>query len=122
MAAATNHPTAAEINSMRAMARGYSVEAVETVVGIMRDKKLGAQWRLKAAEIILERGFGRPALEIDMNVNQAVTFNVAVPSYIGYTGEDDDEGADVLPIASEAVAVLAEHGNGSRNGSGNGAH
>src|SRR5215471_12749510 len=45
---------------IRDVARTYTVEAIETAVAIMRNGKAPACARLKAAELILDRGWGRP--------------------------------------------------------------
>jgi hypothetical protein len=49
---------------IRALARVYTAEAVETLVSIMRDKSAPPQARAMAADKLLDRGWGKPAQTI----------------------------------------------------------
>ena len=51
-------------------ARGKSNEAIEIAYEIMCDDRIRAQDRLKACEIVLDRGMGKP---IQNNVNVSIT-------------------------------------------------
>lgn len=42
------------------MAKDYAPEALQTLAGIMRDKKQPSASRVSAATAILDRGYGRP--------------------------------------------------------------
>lgn len=46
--------------NVRDLARIHSVEAIETLATIMRDSGIPPAARVRAAEAILDRGFGRP--------------------------------------------------------------
>ena len=49
------------------LARGYSGEAICTAIRIMRSKREPAKTRLKAVEIILERGYGKAGQAVEVN-------------------------------------------------------
>ena len=56
--------------AIRSLARDLSIEALSIVLATMRDEDLNAGLRLQAANVILERGYGRPSTEavvIDTN-------------------------------------------------------
>lgn len=46
------------------MCRGYSVDAIKTAISVMLNKKAQSKDRLKAVEIILDRGYGKAAQAI----------------------------------------------------------
>jgi hypothetical protein len=46
------------------MCRGYTLEAIETAISIMQNKKAQNKDRLKALEIILDRGYGKASQAI----------------------------------------------------------
>jgi Family of unknown function (DUF5681) len=48
-------------------ARQHTVEAVETLVKIMRDSKATASARVSAAAILIERGWGKAPVTITLN-------------------------------------------------------
>lgn len=54
---------------LREMARSYTAEALGAAVKILRKPKAADQAKLKAAEIILERGHGKPTQHIEADVN-----------------------------------------------------
>ena len=49
---------------IRAIAQTYTAEAIETLVGVMRDAKAPAQARTMAADRLLDRAWGKPAQTI----------------------------------------------------------
>jgi hypothetical protein len=49
---------------IRELARVYTAEAVETLVGIMRDRSAPSQARAMAADRLLDRAWGKPAQTI----------------------------------------------------------
>jgi hypothetical protein len=59
---------------LRDLCRAHSNEAIETLLGIMRNKRAPAAARLRAVSEILDRGFGRPQqfLETGDEVQRAV--------------------------------------------------
>ena len=50
---------------MRELARKYTVEAIETLVEIMRDAQCTPAVRVAAANALLDRGHGRPPQAIE---------------------------------------------------------
>jgi hypothetical protein len=48
-------------------AREYTVEAIDTLVKIMRDIKATASARVQAAGIILDRGWGKAPVTVNIN-------------------------------------------------------
>jgi endonuclease III len=62
-------PTANEVCKL---ARSFSQEAVETLVEMMRNAELPGAVRIKAAEAVLNRGIGLPAVAIDVTVRRVL--------------------------------------------------
>lgn len=56
--------------AVRKLAIGHSIEAIETMVEVMRNRKAGPSVRLAAAVAILDRGHGRPPSELDLRVKE----------------------------------------------------
>src|SRR4051812_40195444 len=54
---------------LRGIAREYTEEAVLMLVSVMRDPKMLAVARVQAAKEILDRGHGKPAAAVDVNLN-----------------------------------------------------
>lgn len=54
---------------IRELAQDYSEEAIEVLVSLMRNTELSAQARLGAARELLDRGFGRPAQGVSVDVD-----------------------------------------------------
>ena len=54
---------------LKAAAKDFSAEALQTLVNIMRDSTAGVQHRLAAASQILDRGHGKPTNHTELNVN-----------------------------------------------------
>ncbi len=52
------------IGELRDLAREHTVEAVETLVSVIRDPAAPHAARVTAAREILDRGFGRPSQEV----------------------------------------------------------
>lgn len=50
---------------IRSLARSHSETAIKTLVGIMRQPKAPAAARVRAAEALLDRGYGKPNQPID---------------------------------------------------------
>lgn len=57
--------------SVTAFARRYTQEAVETIVGVMQDPEASHRDRLTAAQVILDRAWGKPLASVDVKVNDA---------------------------------------------------
>jgi hypothetical protein len=51
------------IAELRDLARLHTLEAVDTLVAVMRDRRASAAARVAAACAILDRGYGRPGQE-----------------------------------------------------------
>lgn len=52
------------------MCRALSPQAIETAKKIMLDKEARAGDRLRAAEIILDRGYGKPAQAVNLEIDK----------------------------------------------------
>jgi hypothetical protein len=53
---------------VQALARQHTGEAIETLVGIVRDKKALPAARAMASNSILDRGYGKPAQTMNANI------------------------------------------------------
>jgi endonuclease III len=62
----------ATANEVCKLARSFSQEALETLVKMMRNAKLSGAVRIKAAEAVLNRGIGLPAVAIDVTVQRVL--------------------------------------------------
>jgi uncharacterized protein (UPF0147 family) len=54
--------------SVAELARDYTERAVETLVEVMEDSDAPKNARVSAAEALLDRGWGKPKQEMDLNV------------------------------------------------------
>jgi hypothetical protein len=54
---------------LKTIAREYTSDAIETAVAIMRNPEARDSDRLKAAEILLDRGHGKPRQELEHTGN-----------------------------------------------------
>jgi hypothetical protein len=61
-------PTA---NAVAKVARSFSLEALETLVRLMRDAELPGVVRLKAATAVLDRGLGLPSQSVEAAIKSA---------------------------------------------------
>ncbi len=56
-------------SDLRAAAKDFTGEALTTILGIMRDPGASAQHRLQAANMVLDRGHGKPRHETTLTVD-----------------------------------------------------
>jgi endonuclease III len=54
------------------LARSFSEEALRTLVALMRNSEVHGNVRIKAAEAVLNRGIGLPAVAIDVTVQRVL--------------------------------------------------
>jgi peptidyl-tRNA hydrolase len=57
---------------IKALARDYAEDAIETLVEVMRDGDAKAVARVSAARTLLERGFGAPERKVEQQVDVRV--------------------------------------------------
>lgn len=57
------------VADVKALAREYTAEAIDTLRNVMRDAKAPPAARIGAASTLLDRGHGKPPQTIDANVN-----------------------------------------------------
>jgi len=55
--------------NVRELAKTYTTQAIETLAEIMHDTGATANARVKAAEALLDRAWGRPQQSVDMQVD-----------------------------------------------------
>ncbi len=55
---------------IRIVAQGYGLEALDVALAIMRDVKEDSGNRLAAANMVLNRAYGRPAQTTDINLSE----------------------------------------------------
>jgi hypothetical protein len=58
------------VRQVVALAREHTEDAIETLVKIMMDDKAHTSARVRAAEILLDRGYGKAPQRIELNVQQ----------------------------------------------------
>src|SRR5262245_51836745 len=64
------------LEEVRDYARQYTKEAIDVLVGIMRNQRLPAQARVAASSAVLDRGFGKPQQAISTEVVQRFEFEL----------------------------------------------
>lgn len=64
-------PTPKNAADLAIMTRKYSMEAVQTLIDIMRNGKSEAL-RIKAIEILLDRSFGKPLQTMDVDSKKEI--------------------------------------------------
>ena len=57
---------------VKELAREYTVDAIEALADIVRDKKAPPSARVSAAEALLSRGYGRAPQTMDVNIRRSV--------------------------------------------------
>lgn len=81
--------------TLRQLAREHTVEAVQTLIEIMLDKSSSEMARVRAAEAILDRGYGKPVQAIEAAV-EGQTYAVFVPVPIEDVSEWERMSAGLL--------------------------
>jgi hypothetical protein len=61
------------VAEVQELARTYTTEAVDTLVKIMKAKSEPAAARVAAANSILDRGYGKPAVTVDATIRRDVS-------------------------------------------------
>ena len=64
----------------RDLARGYSTEALETVRKLAKNTKVSPNTRVRAAEVVINRGYGQPKETIEATVELNGSLDVALES------------------------------------------
>ena len=98
-------------DDVKEMARGLTREAIQTLAAVMRDKAAPPSARIRAAEVILDRGWGRPEtsanIRISGEVRELSTAEILIT--LAALGVAPPEEADVtvpaLPSPDEPSAV-----------------
>jgi hypothetical protein len=67
----------ATARDVQLIARSFSEEALRTLVAVMRNPKVPALTRVKAAEAVLTRGVGLPVQPIDVMVSRVLAKRLA---------------------------------------------
>jgi hypothetical protein len=60
-------------DELRELAKAQTAEALKTLAQVMRSKKSPAAARVMAANSILDRGYGKPAQQIGLSGEVAIT-------------------------------------------------
>jgi hypothetical protein len=81
------------LTDIRSLARSHTESALKVLAGIMNEKEAPPAARVSAATALLDRGWGKPAQTVDMNVRKAIAKDL-----------HDDELADIAAGRSEGVA------------------
>lgn len=63
--------------ALRDYARTFTEEALQTIVGIMRDERASADVRLRAAETLLNRGWGRAPQSVALEAGPEARLTLA---------------------------------------------
>jgi hypothetical protein len=78
------------IAELRDLARLHTLEAIETLVRVMRDRRASAAARVAAACAILDRGYGRPSQELAISRDDMVVLlDVCLERHCGSLIKDD---------------------------------
>ena len=93
---------------IRALARQHTALAIRTLVGIASQRTAPHSARVAAATSLLDRGWGKPKQELELN--QEVTVSLA-DSLAKIAQLDNDNIIDVTPVKSEE-GPLPSQGSG----------
>jgi endonuclease III len=99
-------PTANEVCKL---ARSFSQEALETLVKMMRNAKLPGAVRIKAAEAVLNRGIGLPAVAVDVTVQRLVAKKLVelnVDELRAIETRLAEQAIDVTPVAEATLPII----------------
>lgn len=58
---------------LQALARGYTEEAISTAVEIMLNPKCQSRSRISAAQVLLDRGWGKPKQFVEHDVSDQIS-------------------------------------------------
>lgn len=81
-------------SDVRQAARACTVEAIETLAGIMRDPASSAAARVTAANALLDRGWGKPTTDMTVQTKRDPDdyTDAELIAIIAGAGGDDDPG------------------------------
>ncbi len=88
--------------SVKQLARRHSPEALETLIKIMRNKKLPAL-QLVAANSILDRAYGKPSTDPERGEHLTITIKQIVNGRLEIVGSPNANGHD------KAAPLVIEH-------------
>jgi hypothetical protein len=80
------------ITEIRSIARSYTRNAINVLVGIMRSKDATAAARVSAANAILDRGWGKPAQAIENGDDGAIELIHRIERIIVHPENSDRKG------------------------------
>jgi hypothetical protein len=103
-------PAKAIVWDLKMAARSYCKEALRFIVETMRDKNETRDTRLKAAGMLLERGYGRPLQEAVVDVNHAFVRapdTMEVNTWLAQKGQPSADSAWLLAQRHKAEALGA---------------
>jgi len=89
---------------LRDLARTHTQEAVETLQTLMRDEDVDAKARIKAAEVLLDRGWGRAPVQVE------------TPAVKPIDQMDRDELAELLGTTREQIDQMMRRAEDSGEG------
>lgn len=77
------------VADIRSLARSHTDHAIRVLAGIMREKSAPAAARVSAAQVLLDRGWGKAQQDVQVNGDIKITIRKML--------EDDGELIDVTP-------------------------
>jgi hypothetical protein len=106
-------PAKAIVWDLKMAARSYCKEALQFIVETMRDQNESRDTRMKAATILLERGYGRPEVTAEVDVNQRFAYAI-VPEVLSREEWLETVAKPALEErASEAPPGVADYSKGA---------
>jgi len=88
-----NIPVEANVTDVKALAKLYTREALAILAEIMHDEKANANARVNAAENILNRGWGKPEVQVTQTIRRSV---------------DQFSDEEIMSILSSAATVVED--------------
>jgi hypothetical protein len=71
---------AKSLTEIESLARQYTAQAIETLAHIMRQPRSPESARVKAAEALLNRGWGSPKVAVESEVTQRLRYVIEAPA------------------------------------------
>lgn len=89
---------------LKADFRAAAPRALEVLLDILNDDEAAARDRIRAAEIILDRGYGKPAQAVELSTDaQEAAGVILIPTVSNHTAEDGKSGSGPKNGPTEGV-------------------
>jgi hypothetical protein len=96
---------------IESLARSYSKTAIKTLAGIMMEEHNPPAARVKAAEILLDRGWGKPKQHVDLEGLDHAPIEKIVREIVYMPPPDKIESIEDMPQQPLEITFVRSNGN-----------